>query len=237
MKTGKLVWGWVWVDMGGCCIKLQGLLLHWRSPTSLSGPWSDKQASPALQRNMSNMAMGPRATATTRLHTENSPNGEQESLPFDFSSASFLLIIIIFHGGGVERVTFSLIFTSIQNKTVVSMAYHKAYHAVVLPYWVEGVQARATASCVLRTWLWELVGASAPTQLQLLLHPFYKGGCWGPEVGNSWIRVLAGTPYHWGLSSGGLCLSVGSWISSLKRTSFFWSTCGRPMTAPRASMK
>ena len=32
------------------------------------------------------------------------------------------------------RVTFSLLFTLIQNKTLVSKAYHKGYHAVVLPY-------------------------------------------------------------------------------------------------------
>lgn len=49
--------GETWMDAasrrGGSCCN------NGRSPVFLSGPWSDQQASLALQRDMSNMEMGP----------------------------------------------------------------------------------------------------------------------------------------------------------------------------------
>lgn len=181
-------WRCVWVDMSGCCIKFQGLLLHWQSPTSLSGLWSDKEASPTFQRNMSNMAMGPvwQPLQDFALRTL------LRSFPFDFSLLPSFSLLLFFMGVGWEELLF--LYYLLWYKTRHSCLRHTTRVIMLLCSHTreEGGRARATASSILRTWLWELVGASAPTQPQLLLHPFYKRGRWGPEMGNSWIRVPAG---------------------------------------------
>lgn len=185
-------WGCVRVDLSGCCIELQGLPLHWQSPTSLTGPWSDKEASPTFQINMSDMATGPVWQPLQDFILRTLLTGSKNpSLSISPVLPSFSLFFF-FMGVGWEELLF--LYYLLWYKTRLSCLRHTTRVIMLLCSHteVEGGQARATASSVLRTWLWELVGAPAPTQPQPLLHPIYKGGRWGSEMGNSWIRVLAG---------------------------------------------
>lgn len=90
------------------------MMVGWSSPASLSGPWSDTQASPVLQRNWCKMVAGSR----NYYVTSEISSCERWSPPFSvFPSFLYIVLCIILVGVRWGQFLFYE-FTLTQNKTI-----------------------------------------------------------------------------------------------------------------------
>lgn len=189
---------------------------------SLPGPWSDREASPALQRDTSNMEVGPAQQPLQDFKLRTLLRGRATVLPFWFSQPSFFtysfsLLLSSLGGGGRVTLSLSLIDTK-QNSMCMGHRGH-IYRGEGRP---------CSQSWVVRA------GATPPPVPASSLAISQRRGLESSESHQSHSRAGAPPPHHSGLSSGGACLGVGFCVSNRKGTGHFLSACNGPITAPRA---